>query len=422
MTLAYLPDSLLVLFFVISLILLMGSIQITVALVDLKPTAKALAARLVVLVSCFVSAQVLAEIGSGQILVAAWFTGVTWYALASFFVLIFIVEIIFWREILRDRRNTMGHNAIKESLDNLPDGLCFSKLDGTPLLVNRTMQAISYEVFGKWLVNDLACKVAVQENRITPNAGVLQRTPLVIETRHKVWLIQALEHEKVRETLAYDISPEWAILREIQKKNAEIQALNAWLKDYHQKVTAYTRQKEILQAKINIHDKIGQSLIYFKHYLAKEDKSEADRKSLIQLWTESLLVLESKEEKPQMHSSWDRLLATARAIGVEIQVEGKLHQRDTDLAILVSIVHEALNNAIRHGQTKHVGINLQEDTIKYYCQISNDGQLSPEVITEKGGLKNMRERLKHLGGDLSIITRPHFELVVNWPKGASHAL
>ncbi|MDD7401993.1 MAG: ATP-binding protein [Eubacteriales bacterium] len=422
MTLPFLPDTMLVPFFVMSLILLMGNIQITVALVDLKPGAKVIASRLAVFVFCFLAAQVLAEIGSGQILVATWFSDLSWYALASFLVIVFMLEIIFWRMILRKRSNTMGHNAIKESLDNLPDGLCFSKLDGTPLLVNRVMQEISYEVFGKWLVNDLACRDAIRNNKITSKTRILQSTPLVVETPHKIWLIQVLEHEKARETLAYDISQEWAILGEIQEKNAEIEALNAWLKDYHKKVTVYTRQKEILQAKINIHDKIGQSLIYFKHYLAKDYKTEEDRKNLVQLWTESLLVLEDKEEKAETRSSWARLLATARAIGVEIQLEGSLTQSDPDLAILVSIIHEALNNAIRHGQAKNVWIQCQEDALKNYCRIRNDGQASPEVITEKGGLKNMRERLNRLGGNLTITTRPYFELAITWPKGASHAL
>lgn len=87
-------------------------------------------------------------------------------------------------------------------MDNLPDGVCFSRLDGTPLLVNRTMQELSYAVFGKWLVNDVACAEAIRKNRIKPRAAILQRDPLVIRSNQKTWLIQVIFHGEVKETFS----------------------------------------------------------------------------------------------------------------------------------------------------------------------------------------------------------------------------
>ena len=89
-----------------------------------------------------------------------------------------------------------------------------------------------------------------------------------------IWQIKIVDHKKVRETLAYKINLEWALYQEIEEKNRQIEKINASLKEYQKNVAEYTRNKEILQAKIKIHDKIGQCLIYFKRYLDMKDKTK----------------------------------------------------------------------------------------------------------------------------------------------------
>lgn len=202
----------------------------------------------------------------------------------------------------------------------------------------------------------------------------------------------------------------------------EIKASNLRLKDYQKNVSQYTRQKEILQAKINIHDKIGQSLIYFKHYLEKPNKNKEDRNKLIQLWQESLLILKEKKDSTSTKSSWEKLISTAKAIDVEIHLKGQLPKSKGDLNILVGIVHEALNNAIRHGEAKNVWINLEEDDSKVYCQIINDGKAPQLPLEEKGGLKNIRQRLKIYNGEMKIYTDSNFKLDLSWLKGENYDL
>lgn len=413
-------DGVLSVVFVICLLLLIMSIRIAVELADIRARSNAFLYSVLLFFASFVPAQVLADRGYGDAPAHSLFHFS--YGLGLYLFTVLVLELLFMRRILLVRKKEIGKNSIKESLDNLPDGICFSKPDGTPMLVNRAMQELSYDVFGKWLVNDVACAHAIKENRIRPRVAILKRDPLIIESYEHVWMIKILEHPTVRETLAYNITPEWQLFQEIQKKNEDIKKVNKRLKKYQQDVAAYTRQKEILQAKIRIHDKIGQSLIYFRHYLEKKDKSEEDRKNLIRLWTESLLVLDEDKEAPPMRSSWDRLLSTAATLGVTIRVDGSLPQDEKDLAVLVGIVHEALNNAIRHGEAKNVHITLREDELRDYCTISNDGKAATEPIREKGGLKNIRQKLALYGGDMEISTTPAFTLKLSFPKGANNDL
>jgi signal transduction histidine kinase len=104
----------------------------------------------------------------------------------------------------------------------------------------------------------------------------------------------------------------------------------------------------------------------------------------------------------------DRLVATARDAGVQVEVEWRGSREplpaDIDLSAF-RIVQEAVTNVVRHARTGQ-------------CQVSigqQDGQLSIEV-TDSGrggttagtgyGITGMRERAALLGGDFSAGPRP----------------
>ena len=55
--------------------------------------------------------------------------------------------------LYRRRGERLPPGVIKESLDTLPDGVCFYAPDGQPLLVNEQMNRISGELFGREILN-----------------------------------------------------------------------------------------------------------------------------------------------------------------------------------------------------------------------------------------------------------------------------
>ena len=94
------------------------------------------------------------------------------------------------------------------------------------------------------LVNDVVCAEEVRNNKIKASTKILQRDPLVIESKGKVWLIKIILHENFRETLAYNITLEWAMYKEIESKTSQIQRINESLKDYQKNVVAFTRKRK----------------------------------------------------------------------------------------------------------------------------------------------------------------------------------
>ena len=368
--------------------------------------------------------QILAEIGTGKIYFTKPMVDLPVYLFIIFDLFLCALEILFAISFIKTKKSIIGKNSIKESMDNLPDGICFAKLDGTPLLVNRVMQDISYAVFGNMLVNDVVCAEDVRNNKIKKDARILQRDPLIVEALGDIWQIQIVHHENVRETLAYKITLEWGLYQEIEEKNRQIEKINKSLKEYQKNVAEYTRQ-----AKIKIHDKIGQSLIYFKRYLDMDKKTKEDRDKLINLWMESLVMLDEKddflsekEDSSKNEANFEKLISTAKDIGVAVHLEGETPRDEGDLNLLVDIVHEALNNAIRHGQAKNIWIKLVEGDLNIHCKIRNDGIPSKEPIKEKGGLKNIHQRIKSFGGKMNIVLNPQFTLDLSWPKGGKYDL
>lgn len=407
----------LALLFIASLVILLIALDLSVeAILTLRVSTLVLLSALLV-AAALLPAQVVAELGTRHMHVATYFLSMPLFGFIAYLLLLLLFEGALARKLSILKKEQLGVNSVKESVDNLPDGICFSKLDGTPLLVNRQMQEISYQVFGKKLVNDLLCARDIEANRIKPRTKILQREPLIVESNSKVWQIKIIHHGLVKETLAYDITLEWALYEEIEKMTRANQRMNAELKAYREKIGEYTRQKETLQAKIKIHDRLGQALIYFRRYLEKAEKTPEDRRRSETLWGECLLLFDEEEEPVKVASAWDKFITTAGAIGVDVMVQGEVPESKEDQALLVELVHEALNNAIRHGHAKKIWITLKDQGPTFTCCIKNDGDLPTGPVEEKGGLKNMRQRLAYYDGSLAVRRESLFELDLSWTKG-----
>ena len=69
-----------------------------------------------------------------------------WLAIAAFFVMVIIEEV-------NRRKTAITPSSIKESLDHLDTGLCFSQPNGLVMLTNHRMNELSHAIFGKALQN-----------------------------------------------------------------------------------------------------------------------------------------------------------------------------------------------------------------------------------------------------------------------------
>lgn len=167
--------------FLFNTIVLVASVKIVVDTANSKLYSKYFVHSVFIFLLSFFSMQILAEIGTGKLYFAKPMVDLPVYLFIIFDLFLCALEILFAISFIKTKKSIIGKNSIKESMDNLPDGICFAKLDGTPLLVNRVMQDISYAVFGNMLINDVICAEDVRNNKIKKDARILQRDPLIVE-------------------------------------------------------------------------------------------------------------------------------------------------------------------------------------------------------------------------------------------------
>jgi ligand-binding sensor domain-containing protein/signal transduction histidine kinase len=79
-------------------------------------------------------------------------------------------------------------------------------------------------------------------------------------------------------------------------------------------------------------------------------------------------------------------------------------------------VREALNNALKHAEAKHVWVRMETSPGRVALEVRDDGKgFSPGISEDRNGLRNMHERLHQIGGQMrldsgSAGTQVHFTI------------
>lgn len=74
---------------------------------------------------------------------------------------------------------------------------------------------------------------------------------------------------------------------------------------------------------------------------------------------------------------------------------------------LFRVAQEALNNAVRHGKAKEIDLSLQMAGNSLSMKVIDDGEgFDPTTLSSGLGLMSMQERVRFLGGKVSVESRP----------------
>jgi ligand-binding sensor domain-containing protein/signal transduction histidine kinase len=127
---------------------------------------------------------------------------------------------------------------------------------------------------------------------------------------------------------------------------------------------------------------------------------------------------------PKALSETARRLTAPTTIEAQVQVGGTFRPLATAVEEnLLRIGQEAINNAVKHAQPKHILVNLTFDTSKVQLSVRDDGRGFNEANVETNGhfgLIGMRERAKQIGANLRVISTlgTGTEVVVDVPVSA----
>lgn len=328
-------------------------------------------------------------------------------------------EAVFLVYIYGIKKNMLTPGAIKESLDALPDGVCFYSDDGQPLLVNSQMNKISGELFDTEIMNAEDFLLNLKSNKSGGRARILSTEPtLVIQTEDEK--VRDFRHNtltfgnsEVQELIAYDVTEQYRLNKELEMRNERLSGVNERLRKYNREVEHIATEKEILTAKMKVHDNVGRSLLAFRSYLAKP-RSERDRESLLLLWRYTISVMK-KESVPEVQSNeWELLLKAAKAVDVTIELSGELPEKGKKRDVLIAAIHECLTNTVKHAKGNRLYVTVQSSDTAFTAEITNNGEQPKADITESGGLKNLRHTAESSGGVMTVESTPRFRLILSF--------
>lgn len=364
---------------------------------------------------------------------------VPWIIVALVMVVIFAAEVLCLVEVDRAGRDKLSPGSVKESLDALPDGVCFFSEDGRILLSNRRMQHISSDITGIGILNGEKLWRCIEEKSVKTDVS----DGLVIFTSDsKVWNVRRSEIEaegnRINEIVALDVTEQYELRRELEERNERLNSVNERLRIFSRDMSRLTAEKELLDAKIKVHDDLGRSLLAFRAYLTAEP-SKRDRSKLLPLWRYVISVM--KKETSQSEE-WDAIDKTAESLHIQIEINGDLPAGLADLPVsgaarsaIMAAIRECLTNTARHaggdrlfvlikcgaeqgadhastsGNPSASGTAPCDDAPHgIRIEITNNGRAPLVPIQEAGGLSNLRHMVERAGGIMTIESSPQFLL------------
>lgn len=338
----------------------------------------------------------------------------------AFPLLLFVIILAFYAQIIRAertrRRMAITLSSIKESLDHLQTGLCFSQTNGLILLTNHRMNQLSHALFGRPIQNANLLWQALCSGETSDKIQRLSSGDHPEFRLHdgSIWLFKYEKLDSVIQITAAETTRQHQLLSELQLRNAELEAMNARIRSYGEKVDEYIIARERLETRVNLHGFLGQSLLMTRHYLKEK---AGDPKQILDIWQRNIDILRLEAEPEKEDDSLVSLQRAAKAIGMQVHVNGSLPASAPMRKLLSSIGAEALTNAVRHAGAKQLFIDAEKTEQGYLIRYTNDGAVPERAIVEGGGLSTARRKVEAAGGSMCLESSPRFTLILHFEGG-----
>lgn len=318
---------------------------------------------------------------------------------------------------LKERYRTS--RMIRNAINTYPDGICFAAADGRPILANKKINDICYALTGYTITNATAMWQELKEQDIS-----LRRDENLILCKlntGEIWQFykRLLPREKSQITQyeASDITELYEYRNCLEENNLRVSKLHERQRDLLQNIVQNNLDKELLSAKMRIHDAFGRLLIMTKNALT-ETTSEQNRLDLFTAWENVIADMENAAVVPDTRESSPQkeLLQVAELIGCRVEFQGKQPRERKALLLLYAAIREALTNAVRHAGADKLMIVISDRNGRYDVEIRSNGKVVDSPIQEGGGLGSLRKRLEQDSATLDYRYDGAVTLVLTIPK------
>lgn len=341
-----------------------------------------------------------------------------WIFLAGMSLLIICLCLLVRNEILTCRKNISAW-SVKETMDDVPCGVCVSDSWGRIVLSNKKMRELSRMLIGAVLQNYEDLKQVLDGNKSVQ--GVTRLSPensVLYLPNGTVWMFQnyMLTEEEVAgylQTVAFDVTEIYFNSEKIRMKNEKLELLNQKLKKMYEQIDESIREQETLKMKMQVHDSFGRSLLTIRRML--EGNKEPDyMKNQLEILKQSVYIL-SGIMQDDTEKQYEESIKHAEKLGVSVEIEGELCDEYQVALITDKAIRECVTNCIRHAHGRRVYVQSHKIRDGWKVCITNDGERPKEGCREGGGLSALREVVERDGGEMTTKFEPEFLLALKLP-------
>ena len=293
------------------------------------------------------------------------------------------------------KKETITDFSIKKVIDECEFGILVLKGKRAKLINNKM-----YEILDK-----LNIKKDYITNIIKQSIDQLDKNYCVkVEDKYYVFVINN------NEIITFDITEEYKLHQKLNGQNKKLKENNKKILLSIDNIEELEKEKNLLKLKNKYHDILGQNLSILQQYLNKENITQENFEEIKFMIQKMFIDIEDTDDT---NANQENLIKIHKKNGTDIIIDGKLPQNKETAKVFFEIIREATTNAIRHAGSSKVFVNIKETLEETYMIITNDGRKPNEFITENQGIKDMRRKVKKLGGMFYISTVPEFSVNIS---------
>ena len=293
------------------------------------------------------------------------------------------------------KKETITDFSIKKVIDECEFGILVLKGKRAKLINNKM-----YEILDK-----LNIKKDYITNIIKQSIDKIDKNYCVkLEDKYYVFVINN------NEIITFDITEEYKLHQKLNGQNKKLKENNKKILLSIDNIEELEKEKNLLKLKNKYHDILGQNLSILQQYLNKENITQENFEEIKFMIQKMFIDIEDTDDT---NANLENLIKIHKKNGTDIIIDGKLPQNKETAKVFFEIIREATTNAIRHAGSSKVFVNIKETLEETYMIITNDGRKPNEFITENQGIKDMRRKVKKLGGMFYISTVPEFSVNIS---------
>ncbi len=341
------------------------------------------------------------------------------YVIFSFLSIAWAIFILYSVHIATN--NSISRFSIKESIENLPMGLCFLSQDGDLSLSNHTMRRLSFYLTKKDLQNGLEFWSDLMAMRESDMCVISDENPSFILNNGEVWQFSktfcTIGDEEYQSIKASNITQFYALSQNIEAANDKLKNQQQRLKNLLLNKEYNAAEQVAIDTKVQYHDDFGNLLVLTKKILA-ERPDESKLEDIVNAWTGLADKIVNKDTTSDL--SLAQVQAFALKLNCELSITGQLPADAEKAALFLLIVNEMLKNAVYHAKADKLHVSFGDDGVNYTLTTENKAHFVGKRLVEGGGLSGIRQKVEHFDGCMEITSGDKILLTIAVPKGYSN--